>query len=326
MKAAKKSILHSARAFGLASLAALVTLTGAGMASAQGADDQPPSAAAQAGGHGCHPARDDVQAGPQTFTFDGVERTYLLTLPTGYNGKKAHPMVFNFHGGGGNQASTEAYTGMGRIGAARGYIVVTPSALGSPAGWNLFSNPAEADDYGFIDALASDLSERLCVDTDRVFAAGHSNGSAFTGLLSCKAPYRFAAVAMVAAFIPPAYAVCPSGVKPSVLAFHGTEDPGIPYEGGWVEGVTEEGEFFVPGVRDTLDDYADAYGCRQPVKEDEPAPNVLRHRYDKCDDRSRAMLYSIIGGGHEWPGAAGGSFSATDAILDFLKKTKPRSW
>ena len=279
----------------------------------------------------CRPGRGgEVTEGTQTFTSEGLERTYLLSLPKGYNGKKPKPLIFNFHGGGGTKERQEAYTAMGERGSARGYIVVTPQALGSPAGWNLFSDPTRANDYGLVDALITDLSERLCVDEDRVYAAGHSNGSAFTGLLACRPPHQFAGVAMVAAFIPPEYSNCPAGGKaPSIVAFHGTEDPGIPYEGGFVEGITVGGTFFIPGVRDTLDNYADHYDCKPHLKENTPAQNVVRHRYDKCTERSRLALYSIIGGGHEWPGGITPQtsthkhqFSATKAILDFFDKHK----
>jgi polyhydroxybutyrate depolymerase len=199
--------------------------------------------------------------------------------------------------------------------------VVTPSALGTPAGWNLFQDPGRADDYGFIDALIDDLDQRLCIDHDRIRAVGHSNGSAFAGLIVCQPPYRFSAAVMVAAFIPPGLNGCPDDVIPSVLAFHGTADPGIPYEGGYVRGLTLEGEFFVPGVLDTLDDFADHFGCKPKLKEKRVAGDVIRHSYSKkCADRVQVMLYSILGWGHAWPSLP--DFSATDAILDFFDRDK----
>lgn len=324
MRTIKNIVYKISKSLIVVSLSALMALAGASIIPepVDAAKKQKPGKPASAI---CKPARGaDIDSGPKTFDFEGHERSYLLSVPDNYKGKKAMPLIFNFHGGGGNQNSTEANTAMGQKGATRGYIVVTPSALGTPAGWNLFEDPERVDDYAFVNALIDNLKDKLCVDETHIYAAGHSNGSAFTGLLACKAPYNFSAVAMVAAFIPPEYANCPEDVTPSILSFHGTEDPGIPYEGGLVPGFTVDGEFFVPGVRDTLDAYADLYGCKQPVKEREVAANVIRHAYTKkCANRSQAILYTIVGGGHGWPNLP--DFSATDAILDFFDKDKSKS-
>jgi polyhydroxybutyrate depolymerase len=130
-----------------------------------------------------------------------------------------------------------AVSQLGTKAPTRGYIAVVPDSLGNPRQWNFGGDPHQADDFGFIDALITDLTKRLCVDADRIYAAGHSNGSAFTGFLQCKPPFRFAAVAMVSAFIP---STCPAGkAAPSVMAVQGTADPGVPYDGGPVAGGHE---------------------------------------------------------------------------------------
>ena len=61
---------------------------------------------------------------------------------------------------------------VGRLREVFGYVVVTPDALGEPRDWNYFGNPARTDDFGFVDALVANLSERLCIDADRIFNAG----------------------------------------------------------------------------------------------------------------------------------------------------------
>ncbi|MGH9228579.1 MAG: alpha/beta hydrolase family esterase [Acidimicrobiales bacterium] len=268
----------------------------------------------------CDPARPaTATAETQAFGFGGEERAYLLALPDDYDGTTAHPLVFNFHGFSSNKEGMSAYTAMAERGTARGYIVVTPDALGDPRDWNYFGDQARADDFGFVDALVVDLSGRLCIDADRVYAAGHSAGSAFAGFLQCKPPYRFAAVAMVAAFIPTA---CPvDRATPSVIAFHGTADPAVPYDGGSVGG----GPVGIPPVLETLEQYADAYGCERPATEDEPAAGVETDAYTACAGGSEVVLYTIVGGTHDWPGnaiepdAAGGqAYPASETILDFF--------
>ena len=209
---------------------------------------------------------------------------------------------------------------MGAKGAARGYVVATPTS--DPPQWNAFSDPTLADDYGFIAALVTDLQGRLCIDPTRIFAAGHSNGSAFAGFLVCKAPYPFAGVAMVSATVP---STCPADVMPAVIAIAGTADPQVPYAGGTVGGST----ISIPPAADTIAAYATRYGCEPSPVTDEPIAGVQRVRYDGCGGGTAVVFDTVVGGTHPWPGgsqaiadptdsAAGKQFDATTAILDFF--------
>lgn len=266
----------------------------------------------------CEPAGRAPAGEPQVLRHGGQERAYLLALPDGYDGTTAHPLVLNFHGWASSKEEYEELTRMAERGTARGYVVATPDALGDPAEWNMFEQPGRADDYGFADALVDELTGRLCIDPDRVYASGLSAGSAFAGFLACRAPYRFAAVAMVAAFIPP---TCPAEHAPSVIAFQGTADPLVPYRGGQVSG----GGIGIPAALDTFAVYAEQFGCDEPVVEGGPVAAVERRRLPGCAGDRDVVLHTIVDGGHEWPGAAGtavaaagGRFFATDTILDFF--------
>ena len=235
------------------------------------------------------------------------ERLRLVALPDDYDGTTAHPLLLAFHGHGGSKEVAMAASELDEKGPARGYVVVFADALGDPRAWNL--GDGDTDDFGFVNALVADLGERLCIDAERVYAAGHSNGSAFTGFLACKAPYPFAAVAMVAAFIP---STCPvDEAAPAVVAVHGTADPGVPYGGGPVAG----GPVQIPAALTTLDTYRDTYECDPTPVEDEPEPGVQRRAYEGCLRGTEAVLYSVVDGGHEWPTER---FAASDAILDFF--------
>src|SRR5436190_24132 len=84
----------------------------------------------------CDPARNGLTSGPNTLTFGGEQRSYLLQLPTAYDGRSFAPLVFDFHGFGSNGPAQDARTAMGAAGAARGFIVVTPTS--DPPQWNVF--------------------------------------------------------------------------------------------------------------------------------------------------------------------------------------------
>lgn len=292
--------------FTMALACGLLAVAGCG-----GADDEatspPPTKPAD-----CSPARPmpaPPADEPQTFAFDGQDRTYLISLPDDYDGTAEHPLVLGFHGHGGTSLGAAVASELGEQGPERGYIVVFPQALGAVPAWNFGADPAQANDFAFVDALVGDLSERLCVDADRIYAAGHSNGSAFTGFLACQPSYRFAAVAMVSAFIP---STCPvDEAVPAVMAVHGTADPGVPYDGGSVAG----GPTVIPPALETLDAYRDHYDCDPTPVESEPQPGVESKAYEGCLEGSEAVLVTIAGGGHEWPLD---KFPATAAILDFF--------
>lgn len=262
------------------------------------------------------------------FDFEGAKRVALVAFPDEYDGTDPLPLLFSFHGHASSKEINEADSEMGKRGSARGFIVVTGDALGDPRQWNMFGVPGQPDDFAFINALAEELGDEWCVDLRRVFASGHSNGSAFTGFLGCVPPYRFAAIAMVAATIPSS---CPPDHRPSVLALSGDADQTVPYDGG---GVGGEGGVGIPPALETMQSYRDIYGCASEPKVDTLEPGVRRDSGVDCTDGARVDLITVIGGTHSWPGGLGASvdpntsdagrdFSATDAILDFFESVPP---
>lgn len=282
----------------------------------------------------CTPARPvpgDSTTGGQPvqaqLDIDGTTRSYTIAVSDSYDGTTAAPMVLNFHGWAGSADQQELNTAMSAEGTRWGFIVVTPDATGSPAEWNMFADPARTPDFEHVGVLVDTLIERLCVDPQRIFAAGHSNGAAFTGFLACKEPFRFAAVAMVAATIPPN---CPDGRTPSVLAISGDADPQVPYQGGSVGG----GPTRIPGAVETMAMYRERYGCTTTPTITEPVPGVRSERSADCSSGAIVGFDTVAGGTHPWPGGAaaqadgansdaGRSFDATTAILDFFAAAPP---
>ena len=240
-------------------------------------------------------------------------------MPRDYDGARAAPMVLLFHGFASSKEAIDAETSLDKLGGKRGYIVVTPDGSGSPRSWNLF-DPAAPDDYAFVDKLVAHLTRQLCVDTKRVYAAGHSAGAAFAGFLVCK-PYPFAALAAVSATVP---STCPTAMKQSVLGIHGTADPVVLYDGGKGAGQSVA----IPPVKETIAAYGKRASCRATPTADRPAVGVQRLRYRGCSPGKQVALITIAGGGHPWPGGlqakgtekaiAGARYNASTAILDFF--------
>lgn len=277
-------------------------------------------------GPGCGPsAPGDLTEGAQVFEFGDEEPAYLLALPDDYDGETTRPLILNFHGLESDKESHEADTSLAEAGTARGYVVVTPDSVsggqdGAGAGaqeleWSM-GEGGDGADFGVMNALIDELGESLCIDDSRIYVAGHSVGSVFAGTFACREPYHVAATAMVGGFMPP---TCEPANTPPVLAIHGTDDPVFSYEGGTGSVPLPP----LPGVLEVLGYYAQHLGCEEPDGPDEgkaPAPGVERRSLRDCAQGSGAVLYTVEGGGAEWPGgqADSGDFSATEAILDFF--------
>ena len=134
--------------------------------------------------------RVDPQLEHRQFTVEGVVRETLVYVPTSAH-SKATPMVFIFHGHGGNA------TNAARSFATHRYwpeaIAVYPQGLKTPgrltdpegkrSGWQQRLGDQGDRDLKFFDVVLAKLKSDFKVNTKRVFSTGHSNGGAFTYLL-----------------------------------------------------------------------------------------------------------------------------------------------
>jgi polyhydroxybutyrate depolymerase len=244
-----------------------------------------------------------LAAGLHRFPWKGTTRTYRLALPA--NDGVRHPLVLVLHGFASSSAQFDRETKFPALGTARGDVVLTPDASGSPTNWNIFNAPNQPDDYGFVRSLLATVIPRTCVDRASVHVVGHSAGSAFAGFLACKPPYPFAAVAMVSATVP---STCPHTITPAIISVHGTSDPVVPYVGGLGIGQTVP----IPPVRQTDAQLAHDRHCTTTPVDDVVAPKMVRRRYLRCAHGDDVELLTLVGGGHLWaPGV-------TPRILDFF--------
>ena len=252
----------------------------------------------------------------------GKNRTYLLSLPSAATGRV--PLVFDFPGLGETAKEEAAYSHLSDMAAQRGWIGVTPQASGTVPTWTIPPLPGP-DDVKFIDDLLQSLVGLGCVDPHRVYVAGISNGASFAGVLGCQRAADFAGAAMVAGIN--AYAICADQAPLPVIGFNGTADPIVPYNGGRIfGGADQQGGGIVPKATDALAGWAVRNHCPGDANTSNPAADVQLLSYTQCQKASE--LYSLVGGGHTWPGAqpvadkvlgpTNTSVSATQLILDFF--------
>lgn len=218
------------------------------------------------------------------------ERSYLLYIPTGLTDDQVVPVVFVFSGATGTPRETKHLTGFNRIAEKYGFLVIYPATL--RGAWNTGDiMTKDTDDYGFIEAMLSELASTVNIDPERIYATGGSNGGEFVYRLACDMSDIFAAVASVASsmsFNSP----CEPSRAVSVIHIHGLADESHPFEGGGFSNVTP--------VQDGIDTWAALNNCPDPVVQEGERRGVEHTVYSPCQDGTAVELYTIENAGHEW--------------------------
>jgi polyhydroxybutyrate depolymerase len=242
---------------------------------------------------------------------DGRERTYRLHEPGRYQPENQYPLMFAFHGGGGDGRKMERLTGFSDLADQHNFLVAYPN--GVEGYWNdgRGTTPAElqgVDDIAFFDALLFDISTFMNLDFKRVYAVGMSNGGIFTHRLSWQRSKTLAGSATVAGLM--AASLDWDSMRPlslSSIGFHGTHDPVVPYRGGEVKG--QYGGEVLAASR-TLGNWFMANRCLLPEKLvpiSDSDPNdgctVTWISRSDCHADSKVEFYIIANGGHTWPGS-----------------------
>lgn len=135
-----------------------------------------------------------------------LTREALLYVPADAK-TKLTPVVFGFHGHGGNMRHS-ARTFRYQTVWPEAIVVYmqglnTPGKLTDPEGkrpgWQSFAGDQEDRDLKFFDQVLSSLKSEYKVDDTRIYSTGHSNGGGFTYLLGEQRGEVFAALAPSAA-------------------------------------------------------------------------------------------------------------------------------
>ncbi len=341
MRPARRSFV-----WGALLLAALVAFgacsNGTGSGSAPRSADEPTSADSASGADGDGdpvPSSGCVDQDPTLaattdgkFTSGGVERTFLLGIPSTNDGETPMPLVLDMHGLSQTTAGHEAQTQMSELGEQEGFVTVMPQGLGDLPYLKI---TADGGDIGFVDELLDSLEAGLCIDTSRLYLTGYSGGAMLTAVLSCRAAERFAAAAPVAATVP--VADCDPARAVPVRAFQGAADQMWRYDGDLPQArqtmtnifgaakideiVAEMEEAFEPGVVsnggpdsvEVMTDWALRNGCADTYTEGAVADQVRHLIWEDCPAGAATELYVIDEGGHTWPGSQ--NDVATEVVL-----------
>lgn len=264
-----------------------------------------------------------------SLVYDDLQRTYIIHFPQGYDSSKPVPLVIVLHGAFSNAKETEVISGMSLEADKEGFIAVYPNGaekLGNGYMWNIFYNnepPSRnnVDDIGFLRALIDKLKGSYNIDGDRVYLAGISNGGIMAYMAASRMSDEIAAVAPVAGSAgmyigdnqtPLEYAKPPRPVP--VIAFHGTKDTIMPYQGGEPFTGNPKGYIKILSANESVRLWASYDGC-------DPTPNVQVYKgatitsYEGGMNGSEVILYSVDGFGHGWPWGINASAKGTNTYI-----------
>ena len=253
-----------------------------------------------------------------TIVSGGLNRSYILHLPTDYRPGRRLPVVMAFHGRKGSGTQIEGFTGISALPAIAVYPQGLPGAEDKTA-WQGAPYASSADDVLFVSDLLTELQRTLCVDPARIYVTGKSNGGGFAGVLACRLSRRIAATAPAAgAFYAGGEAGCDPRRAVPVLDFHGTADSIVNYEG--------EPDNGLPALSDWLSAWAERDGCDNEPETIFAKDDVTAFEWTGCRGNATVVHYRITGGGHTWPGELADSgpghvtqtISATEVMWRFF--------
>lgn len=233
-----------------------------------------------------------------TLTHNGNSRTIIVIRPEPATTRQA--AVVMLHGNGGTPQNQANLAEIAPQIAARGLWVFLPTAVAGV--WD--DDPAQSDpskdDVGFISRVIDIAVAGYGLDSDRVYAAGLSNGGFMAQRLNCELSDRLAAVGVVSAALRNGVAAsCTAGQPRPITLIVGTSDPIVPYGG-------------IGNIRSadsTLAFWAQRNGCDTTAAVVTDLPNsstdgttVQRIVNQTCASGKEATRYTVSGGGHAWPG------------------------
>ncbi len=262
----------------------------------------------------------------------GETREYLLHVPRNYEPTKPTPLVISLHAGATWPAHQMNLSHWNRLADEYGFIVVYPS--GRPELFNIVriwqTTPESVmTDVQFISTLIDQLETTYDIDAARIYADGMSMGGAMAFALSCRLSDRIAAVGLVAAAQSLPSTWCTDTRPVPLLAFHGTADSLVPFDGGPLGDRFNPVKPVHPAVREWVASWAQRNRCASGPVESTIAADVVRAEYRDCAECADVVLHTILGGGHSWPGgkpppqwrvgATSNSIDATRMLWDFFR-------
>ena len=237
------------------------------------------------------------------------EREFLLKVPQPYNENTQYPVIMAFHYSGGNANAMAKITGLDKI--AGEYIVAYPQSAVEEWNEGCDCNKPDRlgiDDVAFVDEILAHLKSGYNINTDRIFAAGYSQGGLFAQNLACKRSEVFRAVAVVSAPMSVQLADnCQPTTPISIIMIHAEDDAVLPFHG-----QVHSNFGLISSINAAL--FWAAHNQLQLDSNWQFLSDNIRLRSSDGTDY-KVKLYSPVKGGHAWNF---NGLNSSEVVLDFF--------
>ena len=267
----------------------------------------------------------------RTLFFDGQNRSFIVYIPSSYDGSNQVPVVFNFHGGGGTSSSFIYTNDMRSIADTANFIAVYPQAAVDPTdgsnSW-LHKTPTTHNDVNFIESIIDTLSSDYNIDNDRIYACGYSEGGLFSYELGCRLNNRIAGFASVSGSmltetyrLDNGFGSCSPIHPTAVLLIPGTSD-------GNFHSMYNGFQPYYLSVND-ITTYWSSHNntdlnptiTNVPNTNNSDGSTVEKRIWENGDNCVAVQELKVINGDHDWPGSFGNmDISASQEIWNFVSK------
>ena len=278
--------------------------------------------------------------GFQTINHNQIDRRFYLYVPNNYTANVPIPILFNFHGGGGDPISYMNYTSdMRGLAEANNFILIYPEAITDPGTGSISwidkaTNGAPRDETLFIESIINSVSSNYSVDLDRIYACGYSEGGIFSYELACRLNNYIAGIASVSGSMLSesersnlGFSNCSPQHPTAIMLIPGTSDSNAHslYQGCCLDWGLDSYYLSV----DQITDYWTNYNTtdNNPLVSDVSNTNtsdgstVQRKIWSNGEGGVEVQELKVIGGEHEWPGTSGNmDINANNEIWQFLSK------
>lgn len=271
------------------------------------------SSIASCDGGGAEPGEDRLLS----VRMGDTQRTFVLYVPSRYDGERLAPLLIAFHGTPGNGPGMRVSTGLDEMADSEGWLIAYPNGLGGSWAAGCLCSDADlagVNDLQFVTQMIARIRNDYEVDPNRIYSVGFSAGGVMNYRIACDLGNTFAATASVGSSMTWAQAeTCSPSTPVPVFAMIGTEDEAYPWAGsGTVAGHS------MP-IDSTFAFWGRRNGCDEQPTTDYSAPkedgmDVRRERFLNCESGAEVRQYIIEGGTHTWPRIA------NDVLLAFLER------
>ena len=243
----------------------------------------------------------------------GFLRDYIYFKPS--SAPENCPLVFVCHGYTGTAQDIMNYSHFNDLAIEYGFAVCYPQGIQDSGGNTFFNvgydfqNNETVDDVAYLEDLINLFSTDGSVDPNEVFCTGMSNGGDFCYLLACEASESFRGVAPISGMImQDIMDNCAPSQNVGIIEIHGTQDNVTYYNGDY---NNQDGWGAYPSIPATIDFFVDLYDLglnatgNFPNISSNDGSTVSYQKYGVEDECAKVWLYTVSGGGHDWPGAYG---------------------